>query len=114
MPEHGPSGRRAEMSTWEHADGSLIWGEFSHVLDDIFFADGDEPVEVVERTWMLVAETRGTYYPPGHGTSAGFKPGSGWVSRPVIEANDGCRRCGRSLMLGEHDGLCADCEMGSA
>lgn len=53
------------MTTWQNEDGSLIGGEFSHVTESEWFDGGDEPCRLIRRTWHLVSEQIGTYYPHG-------------------------------------------------
>lgn len=49
------------MTTYRMADGSEVYGEFSIVLDEEYFTEGDEKVEVVKEVWRCVERVWITY-----------------------------------------------------
>ena len=42
--------------TYQMADGSQVWGEYSFVTDLEFFEDRDVEIRLIKRTYRLVSE----------------------------------------------------------
>lgn len=49
------------MTTYRMADDSLVYGEYSFVLNEEYFTEGREPVEVIREVWQLVSEEAVTF-----------------------------------------------------
>jgi hypothetical protein len=50
--------------TYKQADGQPVDGEYAWVTDLEYFADVDQPTDVVKETWTLVSRETLTVKPP--------------------------------------------------